>query len=163
MRRLTLGALTLALGGAVFLLWDHDSWRGTRIASSSSLPGDSGLLLPRADWELLYEQAGQAQLREEIEALRRFMFEESRDFYEAEFQAGNYQIVTDRRPDGTVPLEIDDGTLSQWRSVPGLGVTRVILPREGFEHVYEARDRASWLMGREEEIEAFEILLAEEE
>jgi len=114
------------------------------------------------DWEVLYGQAGVAGLREEIEALRRYMLEESRGYYDAAFEAGHYQIVTDRRLDGSVPLEVEDGTLSQWRDVPGLGVTRVILPREGFEHVYEARDRMAWLMSRQAEVEDFEALLTVE-
>jgi hypothetical protein len=160
--------VVLVFGGLIVLSSMRPKWAESLTAysappkTSDELPSTTELGA-REDWELLYDRAGLAQIREEIETLRRYMLEESRDYYEAEFQAGHYQVVTDRRRDGTVPLEIDDGTLSQWRSVPGLGVTRVILPREGCEHVYEAKARLAWLMSREEEVEAFEALLAKEE
>src|SRR5262245_7511924 len=71
------------------------------------------LELAREDWTALYEQASLPQMREELEALRHFLFEETNAYYEERFQAGDYEIVTVRRPDGSYVLESGD-ELAAW-------------------------------------------------
>jgi hypothetical protein len=116
----------------------------------------------REDWQFAYEEANLEQVRSEIESLRRFMLEETRDYYEQQFRAGNYELVTERRIDGTIPLDVGVD-LSQWRYTPARGTTRVVLPRVGFENVYEARNRLTWLLTREDDLEAFDALLTKKD
>ena len=108
------------------------------------------------DWEFAYGIASLAEIRKEIEALRRFMEEETRAYYLQQFESGNYELITQQQPDGSFPLDVNHEDLAAWRYLPPLGVAKVILPREGFEKAYEARDRMSWLLNRESELEAFE-------
>lgn len=162
-----LATLLSAAGGMLILatrLDNHDSQEESthnvhRKSDSSRLDTVS------EDWEgwtAAYEGASLEQIRDEIESLRKYMLEQTRAYYEEQYQAGNFERVNERRVDGSYPLEIGDD-LCQWRFIPSDGLTRVVLPREGFEEVYEAKARMSWLMSREEEVEAFATLLANEQ
>ncbi len=101
-------------------------------------------------WERFYEGATPAQIREEIEALRVFMFEETNAYYEEQFRAGKYDIVPlSTRADGSYHLDVGDD-LAAWRLLPSKQLAKVILPREGFEEAYVAKVKTAWLLREEE-------------
>jgi hypothetical protein len=145
--------LALTAGGVAWLAPNRDE---PVVAASSTEPSE--LAMNREDWEFAYSQANLGQIRDEIESLRRYMYEETHDYYEAQFQMGNYELVPRSNPDGTYPVDVGDD-LAEWRYLPAIGLAKMTLPLEGFERAYEAKSRTSWLIEREGEVREFEALM----
>lgn len=118
---------------------------------------ETAALAPKEpDWSEVYALAGLDEVRAEIETLRRFMHAETIAYYEAQFAAGNYERVPALGSSNAYPIEIGDD-LAAWRYLPDSRyVAKVVLPRQGFERAYEARDRTAWLIQRESELARFE-------
>ena len=153
----TLGGWATALG-LLFVAGALLRSRAEPTSSAAPSESDPALGMPLGEWTALYEDASLAEIEAELEALRRYLFEETNAYYEARFLAGDYELVPPN-PDGKYSLEIDDD-LSAWRYLPSREVARVRLPHEGFENAYEARLRTEFLLDLANEREEFEGRLA---
>lgn len=157
------GGLALVLG---LLIWSRIAPSGESMAKTPE-PDAPAAFDPLAkeqldlEMEAIYEDASVEEIRKEIEAIRVFMNEATAAYYAARFEAGAYEIITERQPDGSFPIDTEN--LNYYRTLPETQqLIRITLPHEGFEEVYEARLRMAWLMNREEVIEAFENQLSGE-
>lgn len=86
-------------------------------------------------------------LRETLNAL-------TKDYYEAEFEAGRFEFhVLEPNEKGWRSIPNVPGELSSLRYAPG-GEARIVrLPREGFEEAYALSEETQWILNRESELE----------
>jgi hypothetical protein len=108
------------------------------------------LLASKGHWDIVYANATPEQIHDEVEGLRVYLNEETREYYRKQFAAGNYEIVNDRRADGSYGLNFGDD-LAAWRILPTHELAKVTLPRQGFEKAYEAKYRMQWLLSAEQD------------
>jgi hypothetical protein len=102
-------------------------------------------------WETHYENASLEQVTQEVAMLRDLLDQGTGGYYEEEFARGNYVVEGQTSPDGSYSLPAGDELCAR-RFLHSGEVTKVTLPRDQFQEMYELRDQIEWLVHREAEL-----------
>lgn len=109
-------------------------------------------------WELHYRHATVGQLIDERRALQKVVYEESDPYFEDAWRLGWYEVLKGESVEGAAEggklrLPSEPGQIVRWRvDSQSNEVRRATLPRENHESTYLAYEKASWLLGREQEL-----------
>lgn len=150
-RIITFGFSILFLVIATFFLMSRNPASFAHDSSASTTALD-------AQWEREYDGISVEQIRAEVEMLNLYLAEHTQIYYDAQFEAGNYEIVEPVLSDASrVGFKVGD-ELAAWRVLPGGVIAKVTLPAQGFEEAYVIRSKIAFLMEKERQVQEFVAL-----
>ena len=120
-----------------------------KVAFSDAVPPPVQGRAEEATWELVYENASRQEIDATIDFLWKALCDSTKDYFDQEFDAGRYTLVTVRDTAQPYALEEDaNGDLCSWRLLADGRVLKVALPQDEFPETYALQRELEWLSSR---------------